>query len=195
MNPSVSLWACGASPSNSFKELMRALVSAESSPTAREAYHRPFANEQRRRARGRFTRSSAAKDRFERMTGHAHDWPGHVLDHVIPLAYGGSIVPPTLKHRFGPCGAVSAPSGRVELGLQLIPHRVGVWISRMVRGEQGPSFMSAISGQAKRGAGGGVLLRVPHARPNMLPPRRCRGEPIAFDAEKAECSAASPVIS
>jgi len=76
------------------------------------------------------------------------------VDHVIPLAYSGSIVPPTLKHRFGPCGAVSAPSGRVELGLQLIPHRVGVWISRMVRGEQGPSFMSAISGQAKRGAGG-----------------------------------------
>ena len=99
MNPSVSLWACGASPSNLFKELMRALVSAESSPTAREALSRPFANEQRRDARGRFMRSSAAKDRFERMTGHAHDWPGHVVDHVIPLAYGGSIVPPTLKRR------------------------------------------------------------------------------------------------
>jgi hypothetical protein len=37
MNPSVSLWACGASPSNSVKELMLALVSAESSPTAGEA--------------------------------------------------------------------------------------------------------------------------------------------------------------
>jgi hypothetical protein len=42
MNPSVSPWACGASPSNSFKELMRALVSAESSPTAREALSLPL---------------------------------------------------------------------------------------------------------------------------------------------------------
>ena len=42
MNPSVSLWACGASPSNSFKELMLALVSAESSPTAGEALSPPL---------------------------------------------------------------------------------------------------------------------------------------------------------
>jgi hypothetical protein len=42
MNPSVSLWACGASPSNSFKELMRALVSAEISPTAGEALSPPL---------------------------------------------------------------------------------------------------------------------------------------------------------
>jgi hypothetical protein len=42
MNPSVSLWACGASPSNLFKELMRGLVSAESSPTAGEAVSQPL---------------------------------------------------------------------------------------------------------------------------------------------------------
>jgi Chaperonin 10 Kd subunit len=75
---------------------------AKEKPTQGEVlahYHHPFANEQLPHARGRSTRSSAAKDRIERMTGHAHDWPGHVVDHVIPLAYGGSIVPPTLKRR------------------------------------------------------------------------------------------------
>jgi hypothetical protein len=43
-----------------------------------------------RNSRGRLERSSAAKSSFERQTGHAGGWPGHVVDHIVPLACGGS---------------------------------------------------------------------------------------------------------
>lgn len=43
-----------------------------------------------RDARGRIRRSRSAKDAFERATGHPHGWPGHVVDHIVPLACGGA---------------------------------------------------------------------------------------------------------
>lgn len=47
--------------------------------------------------RQRMPRSTAAKRAFERMTGHPKGWPGHVVDHIIPLACGGPDTPSNLQ--------------------------------------------------------------------------------------------------
>lgn len=46
---------------------------------------------------GRLERSSSAKSAFERQTGHAGGWKGHVVDHVVPLACGGSGAPSNMQ--------------------------------------------------------------------------------------------------
>ena len=43
-----------------------------------------------RDANGKIARSAAAKRAFMRKTGHPNGWPGHVVDHVVPLKRGGS---------------------------------------------------------------------------------------------------------
>jgi hypothetical protein len=43
-----------------------------------------------RESHGRLKRSETAKDQFLRQTGHPHGWPGHVVDHRIPLGCGGA---------------------------------------------------------------------------------------------------------
>jgi len=50
-----------------------------------------------RDSRGRITRSQEAKDNFMRQTGHPHGWPGHVVDHVTPLACGGVDAPSNMQ--------------------------------------------------------------------------------------------------
>lgn len=35
-------------------------------------------------------RSNAVRRRFMRLSGHPHGWPGHVIDHIIPLCGGGA---------------------------------------------------------------------------------------------------------
>ena len=45
----------------------------------------------------RIHRSKAAKDDFMRQTGHPHGWPGHVVDHIVPLACGGSDEPSNMQ--------------------------------------------------------------------------------------------------
>ena len=50
-----------------------------------------------RNTRGRLERSSAAKSAFERQTGHAGGWQGHVVDHVVPLACGGADAPSNMQ--------------------------------------------------------------------------------------------------
>ena len=45
----------------------------------------------------RIKRSLEAKHEFERATGHPHGWPGHVIDHVIPLACGGADAPSNMQ--------------------------------------------------------------------------------------------------
>ncbi len=47
--------------------------------------------------RGRLKRSAEAKRDFERRTGHPHGWPGHVVDHVVPLACGGADSPSNMQ--------------------------------------------------------------------------------------------------
>jgi hypothetical protein len=57
---------------------------ASSAPGARDSH-------------GRLKRSEDAKREFERMTGHPHGWPGHVIDHRIPLACGGADAPGNMQ--------------------------------------------------------------------------------------------------
>lgn len=45
----------------------------------------------------RINRSEAAKRQFEAMSGHPRGWPGHVVDHVIPLACGGADAPSNMQ--------------------------------------------------------------------------------------------------
>ena len=42
-------------------------------------------------------RSAKAKYDFERGTGHPRGWPGHVVDHVVPLACGGADAPSNMQ--------------------------------------------------------------------------------------------------
>jgi hypothetical protein len=42
-------------------------------------------------------RSEAAKGDFMRRTGHPHGWPGHVVDHIVPLACGGADAPSNMQ--------------------------------------------------------------------------------------------------
>jgi hypothetical protein len=46
-----------------------------------------------RDSHGRIKRSAAAKDDFMRQTGYAHGRKGYVVDHITPLACGGSDSP------------------------------------------------------------------------------------------------------
>jgi hypothetical protein len=50
-----------------------------------------------RDSHGRLKRSEDAKRTFERESGHPHGWPGHVVDHVIPLACGGADSPSNMQ--------------------------------------------------------------------------------------------------
>lgn len=46
---------------------------------------------------GKIVRSRDAKAAFERETGHPHGWPGHVVDHINPLACGGADSPSNMQ--------------------------------------------------------------------------------------------------
>jgi hypothetical protein len=46
---------------------------------------------------GKLKRSEEAKRDFERQTGHPHGWPGHIIDHKVPLAEGGPDTPSNMQ--------------------------------------------------------------------------------------------------
>ena len=48
-------------------------------------------------ADARIHRSRRARHQFMLMTGHPHGWPGHVVDHVVPLACGGADAPSNMQ--------------------------------------------------------------------------------------------------
>lgn len=71
---------------------------------APRAYHAPRATHHApphapgaRDRHGRLKRSEEAKREFMRETGHPHGWPGHVIDHITPLACGGSDTPGNMQ--------------------------------------------------------------------------------------------------
>lgn len=71
----------------------RASTPRSSSPRVRASPPTPGGRD----ARGRIKRSAHAKDDFMRQTGHPHGWPGHVVDHVKPLACGGADDPSNMQ--------------------------------------------------------------------------------------------------
>lgn len=66
-----------------------------SSPKARAAKVAPAPGG--RDAKGRITRSADAKRQFEKQSGHLNGWPGHVVDHIGPLACGGADSPSNMQ--------------------------------------------------------------------------------------------------
>jgi len=50
-----------------------------------------------RDSHGRLKRSETAKEGFMRQTGHPRGWPGHVVDHRVPLACGGADAPSNMQ--------------------------------------------------------------------------------------------------
>lgn len=47
--------------------------------------------------RGRIQRSDAARHAFARQTGYPHGRPGYVIDHIVPLACGGTDTPSNMQ--------------------------------------------------------------------------------------------------
>ena len=48
-------------------------------------------------AKPRTHRSASAKHAFEVKTGYPHGRPGYVVDHIVPLACGGSDTPSNMQ--------------------------------------------------------------------------------------------------
>jgi hypothetical protein len=65
----------------------------ETAPTATSS---PQADRPRD-AKGRFIRSASARARFMRLTGYPSGRPGHVVDHIIPLACEGPDTPENMQ--------------------------------------------------------------------------------------------------
>jgi len=59
---------------------------------------RPWSNELgRSNPVHRYHRSFEAKRQFWSLSGHPHGWPGHVVDHINPLACGGADAPSNMQ--------------------------------------------------------------------------------------------------
>ena len=56
-----------------------------------------YAQGAERDSKGRIKRSSEAKKEFMKKSGHPNGWPGHVVDHVVPLKRGGADSPANMQ--------------------------------------------------------------------------------------------------
>ena len=50
-----------------------------------------------RNSKGKIARSEEARRTFEKLNGHPNGWPGHVVDHKVPLACGGADMPSNMQ--------------------------------------------------------------------------------------------------
>jgi hypothetical protein len=66
-----------------------------------------------RDSHGRIARSSKAKSAFKKQTGFPHGRPGYVIDHIVPLAKGGSDSPGNMQWQ---TSAEAKAKDRVERG-------------------------------------------------------------------------------
>src|ERR1041385_527913 len=66
-----------------------------------------------RDSRGRIQRSAEAKQLFEYQTGHPHGWPGHVVDHIVPLACGGVDAPSNMQWQTTAAGKAKDRTERI----------------------------------------------------------------------------------
>ena len=70
---------------------------AYSAPRAHTSHPRAARPRTSTKSSHRIHRSRAAKDDFMRQSGHPHGWPGHVVDHIVPLACGGADDPSNMQ--------------------------------------------------------------------------------------------------
>jgi hypothetical protein len=100
-----SVGLCGSTPafasghSHSSKSRSSKTYGASSkSHTSSSAIHKStYAQGVERNSHGRIARSEAAKDEFMKMTGHPKGWPGHIVDHIVPLKRGGADNPGNMQ--------------------------------------------------------------------------------------------------
>ena len=91
--PNATLGPVGERPAKITHEYKAALT-PRASAAPRSSSGNPSGQ---RDANGRIHRSSSARHEFMRLTGYPHGRPGYVIDHIVPLACGGSDSPSNMQ--------------------------------------------------------------------------------------------------
>ncbi len=107
--------------------LLLALLAATPALAARRCVTCP------RDSHARILRSATERKAFERETGHPHSWPGHVIDHVVPLACGGADAPGNMQWQ---TRADAAAKDRWETSVLSLKFVYKIWRPRRGFGRQ-----------------------------------------------------------